>query len=260
MTYCFIYLYFFSGSFPRFPFFCTCPRSSRLCCYFHSRCHCNVSYVLSRGKLRNGICYVLSHVCVDVPELFRPRGHCGYSVHTLSFTLSVSLASEVRPLVSTLARCQALPLAVPRMGMTPIVIMLDVLFHIGLWWKGRLLITRKHSNRRPVSLPLCPPTQTNPERQPVFLEAKYLLPAPALSQQKWEHLGHLRVTISALFVPTSQVADFPLFLYCNMLGKLVLPVGTFCLGSPGVAPCPEPHDFAGSSSLRAHAPLIPSKT
>lgn len=131
LLYLFIFLF---RELSPFSFLLYLPRlwSSRLCCYFHSRCHCNVSYVLSRGKLRNGICYVLSHVCVDVPELFRPRGHCGYSVHTLSFTLSVSLASEVRPLVSTLARCQALPLAVPRMGMTPIVIMLDVLFHIGL--------------------------------------------------------------------------------------------------------------------------------
>lgn len=78
----------------------------------------------------------LTNAHVHVSELFRARVHCGYSMYTLSllcvctlsFILFISLALEVYPLVSTLTHCQDPLLAVPRIGMTPIVIMLGISF------------------------------------------------------------------------------------------------------------------------------------
>lgn len=134
MTCCFIYLYFFSGNFPHFPFLCTCPRSSHFCCYFHTRCHCTHQSCPVLGKAM-GWCLIRTLTCACVSELFRARGHCGPSVchapspvYARSHWLCLSLALEVHPLVSTLIHCQDLLLAVPRMGMTPVVIMLGISF------------------------------------------------------------------------------------------------------------------------------------
>lgn len=93
MTCCFIYLYFFSGSFPHFPFLCTCPRSSHFCCYFHTRCHCTHQLCPVLGKAMGWyLIHALTCARVHVSELFRARGHCGHRVYTRSLSCICTLS------------------------------------------------------------------------------------------------------------------------------------------------------------------------
>lgn len=87
MTYCFIYLYFFSGSFPPLSFLVFLLRSSHLCCPLHPQCHCNqpISPIIGKATWRYFI-RALPHVCVRLPELFRSRRHSGDSVDTLTLS------------------------------------------------------------------------------------------------------------------------------------------------------------------------------
>lgn len=54
----------------------------------------------------------------------------------------------------------------PEWGWLPLSSCWTFPFQIALWWKGRLLITRKHSNRRPISLPLCEAASPQKSRVP----------------------------------------------------------------------------------------------
>lgn len=64
MTYCFIYLYFFSGSFPVFLSSVPAPGHPLSVVTVILSVIATISYVLSLGKLHTAVCYVLSHVCV----------------------------------------------------------------------------------------------------------------------------------------------------------------------------------------------------
>lgn len=73
-----------------------------------------------------------TYVCARIWAVQSQRSFWFQRVHTLPLTHShwfcLSLAVEVHPLVPTVTHCQDLLLAVPRMGMTPIVIMLGISF------------------------------------------------------------------------------------------------------------------------------------
>lgn len=148
-TCCFIYLYFFSGSFPRSPFFCTCPRSSYFCCYFlHSQCHCSCQLLLPLGlnvivaasyycpwesyvMVLDLCCHTQTRECARAAQTRRPLWAqlcpLPLTVYALSHLLHLPGLRGAPP-VRTLTRCQDWLLAVPRMGVTPIVIMLDTYF------------------------------------------------------------------------------------------------------------------------------------
>lgn len=123
---CFIYLYFFSGSFPHFPLLYA--RSSHFCCPFHSQGHCNRQCPLALGPphVAFRVC-CLTYVCacvwaVQVRRLFwlqHVHSHPPSYVDRLSSLLSISLALEELPLVFTRTRCQDLLLAFPKMRTTP---------------------------------------------------------------------------------------------------------------------------------------------
>lgn len=136
VIYCFIYLYFFSGSFPQFPFLYTCPRSSRFCWHFHSQCHCNHQYLLALGKLHMVFCmYPLTYMCACVclgcsdPEVIlatvctrSPSLLCAraliYSVHLSGFRgAPTGLHSNMLPRSAS---------GHPQNGDDPTVIMLDI--------------------------------------------------------------------------------------------------------------------------------------
>lgn len=123
-----LYLYFFSGSFSRFPSLCSCPQSSHpiSAVPFILSVTVTSQSLPSLGRRHNGISYApyptracgyrscsdleLTLVTVWTHPLFLP---CAC---TLSFILLISLALEVHPLVSTLARCQHLFLVLPERG------------------------------------------------------------------------------------------------------------------------------------------------
>lgn len=132
----FIYISF-QGAFPIFLSCVPAPGHPISVVNFILNVTVTISDVLSLGKLHNGILYALTHMCACVWAVQIQRSFLLQCVHThfsllcactLSFSLFLSLTLEVHPLVPTLTHCQELLLAVPRMWMTPIVIMLGVSF------------------------------------------------------------------------------------------------------------------------------------
>lgn len=159
---------------------------------------------------------------VHVSELFRARVHvvtaCTHSpsyVYALSHLFCLSLALEVYPLVSTLTHCQDPLWLSPEWGWPPLSSCWAFLFQIGLWWKGRLLISRNTATEDLYSP--CPSSTThrNHVRQPVFIKAKYLLPTPLEIGKTGPSLDYHFFLICA----NVQVADFLFFLYCNILER-----------------------------------------
>lgn len=113
--------------------------------------------------------------------------------------------------------------------------------------------------------PLVPsPTHTDREILGDCQSSESKIPSP--HSQPWANRNQKVWGISQLpcfpYVCQCPSCRFPLFprIVTYEKDKLVLPAGTFCLGSPGITPCSEPRDVTGSSSLRAHASLVTSKT
>lgn len=171
---------------------------------------------------------------MHIPELFRARGCCRYSVYTFTlppcactflFVWLISLALEVHPLVSTLIPCQDLLRTIPRMGMTspfpspPLSSCWAFFFQTGLWWKGKLLIIRRKQQQQTYTLLAPhPTTQRNPARQPVLEKGKDLLPTPPPANRNWKIWAILGLPF---FPHLCQYPScrFPLFLYCNILER-----------------------------------------
>lgn len=129
MTYCFIYLYFFSGSIPHFPFLCSCPRSSHFCCFFHFPCHGNPN-----GKATHW--YV---ICTLLPEGMHVSELLGSKV------ILVSVCAHLLTYSAHLFGHRGAPIGFhfnmsPEWGWSSLSSCWAFLFQIGLQWKGRLLI------------------------------------------------------------------------------------------------------------------------
>lgn len=189
VTYCFIYLYFFSGSIPHFPFLYACPRSSHFCCPFHSQGHCNRQCPLALGPLHvafrvcclgirvcvclgcSGTEVILATACTQSPSLL-----CGQalisSVHLSGFRGTPTCLHS-----NTLPRSTS---GLPQNEDNPLSSCWAFLFRIGLQWKGGLLILRKHNRRPRLSLPLSarPPHQHTEKSWETARIHKSKIPSP----------------------------------------------------------------------------------
>lgn len=129
-TYCFIYLYFFSGSIPHFPFLYNCHRSSHFCCFFHFLCHGNhqwEGYTLV-GCMHSSL-----------------TGHAHVSELLGSKVILFSVCAHLLTYSAHLLVHRDAPIGLrfnmfPEWGWSPLSSCWAFLFQIGLQWKGRLLI------------------------------------------------------------------------------------------------------------------------
>lgn len=223
MTSCFIYLYFFSGSFPRFPFLWTCPRSSHLCCDFHTQCHCTYQLCPVLGKATGGdLIRTLTHACVHGSELFKA------GVYTLSrlcvCTLSLILCISGCRGAPTGPHCNALPgpaAGCPQNGDDPHCHHVGHFFSRlacdgkeGFWWLENTATEDLYSP--------CPFSHHTKKCCETASLPKSKVPSPHSHPPQPIEIGKSGPSEGYhffLICANVQVADFPFFLYCNILER-----------------------------------------
>lgn len=145
-----VYLYFFSGSFPRF-------LSSHFGCYFHSPrcCHHHLPPVTGKATYQYLMCSLPPRARAHVSELHGPKGHSEQWVHTHwpSHLFCFSPGFRAAPMVSTLACCQDLLWLSPDWGHLPIVITLSVSFPDWPMMERKASDDRKQTAAQTCSLP-----------------------------------------------------------------------------------------------------------
>lgn len=159
MTLLYLFIFLFRELSP-FPFFCACPGHPISVVTSVTSCPWE-SYIM--------VFATYCHTGVNVPECSGPEvvvltvcTHAPSSVYTLTqlFCLSLWLqrCTHWCPLRHVARACFWLS---AECGWLPLSSCWTFLFQIGLWWKGRLLIARKQSNRRLITP--CPFVPANRE-------------------------------------------------------------------------------------------------